>query len=224
MNTPIFINKKIIYVGLLKLGFLDKLKQSLSKTRRRISNNLQFEGEAQRFDESFFEELEETMILADVGVNSATEIVNRLKHQVKLKKLKFKHELKNELVEILIDLLKVENGYFESFDGRPRVVLLLGVNGVGKTTTIAKLAHYLKSKNRSVVLAAGDTYRAAAVEQLNIWAQRVDCPLISHGQDCDPASVVFDSVSYSSPKNLSSSTSSRTSSVASSIYFVIILE
>lgn len=182
------------------MNIFEKLKQSLSATRRRFSSNLQInEEKPEKFDEAFFEELEETLVVADVGVHSAVEILSRLRQRIKQKRLKFKSELKQELIEILTNLLSFEVS--DVVQTRPRVVLMLGVNGVGKTTTIAKLANFLKQQNKTVVLAAGDTYRAAAVEQLKIWAERVDCNLISHGQDCDPASVVFDAIVHAKKHN-----------------------
>lgn len=156
------------------------------------------EKEQEKIDELFFDELEEQLIVADVGLKTSNELINKLKQQMKIKKLKFKNEIKSELLNVANDFFKLDaEPFLFEIEKKPVVVLVFGVNGVGKTTTIAKLAHFLKEKGKSVVLAAGDTYRAAAVEQLSIWAQRVGCVLISHGQDCDPASVIFDAIAYS---------------------------
>ena len=202
INIYKYIYKKVAVRWLLIeiMNIFEKLKQSLAATRKRFSSNLQLdEAQHEEFDEAFFNELEETLVLADVGMHSTTEILNRLRAQTKQKKLKFKHELKQELIETLTNILSIE---VSNDFATPRVVLMLGVNGVGKTTTIAKLANFLKQQNKTVVLAAGDTYRAAAVEQLKVWANRVDFTVISHGQDCDPASVVFDTIAYAKKRGV----------------------
>lgn len=185
------------------------MKQSLSKTRSVIQSTLfgssnQVDDGLEKIDEDFFDELEEVLITADFGVKTSTEIVQQLRGVIKQKKLKFKNEAMFQLVEIVTEILSfggdLQKGSF--FLQEPSTILVFGVNGVGKTTTIAKLAHFLINENKSVVVAAADTFRAAAVSQLEIWASRVGCKIVSHGQDCDPASVVFDAVSFAKNNNV----------------------
>lgn len=179
------------------MSFIDKLRQTFSKTRQKFSSKLENESvELKKVDDDFFADVEEMLIVADVGVSTATKIVDTLKSNVKKMKLKFQHEAKAELINIITNLLKCVDNVDEIYETKPRVILVLGVNGVGKTTTIAKLAQFYKNRNKKVVLAAADSFRAAAVEQLTIWAKRVGCELVSHGQNCDPASVVFDAIAY----------------------------
>ena len=178
------------------MNFFNKLKQTLIKTRQKFSKNLNNDTiENKKINEDFFNKLEELLIMADAGTDTANYIINQLKNNTKTKKLKFQNEAKTELIEIVTNLLKCDETDTIT-KTKPMVILILGVNGVGKTTTIAKLANFYKQQGKKVVLAAADTFRAAAVEQLKIWAQRIDVEIISKGQDCDPASVVYDAVVY----------------------------
>ena len=178
------------------MNFFNKLKQTLIKTRQKFSKNLNNDTiENKKINEDFFNKLEELLIMADAGTDTANYIINQLKNNTKTKKLKFQNEAKTELIEIVTNLLKCDETDAIT-KTKPMVILILGVNGVGKTTTIAKLANFYKQQGKKVVLAAADTFRAAAVEQLKIWAQRIDVEIISKGQDCDPASVVYDAVVY----------------------------
>ena len=144
-------------------------------------------------DEDFFEELEESLILSDMGMETTEEAVEELRSRVKEQKLKDPEEVKACLRSILVQMLEVgETGL--DLDGKPAVLLMIGVNGVGKTTTIGKLAKHLKNQGNRVLLAAGDTFRAAAADQLSIWADRAQVEIIRHEEGSDPAAVVFDAM------------------------------
>ena len=144
-------------------------------------------------DEEFFEELEESLILSDVGMDTTVEAVEILRGRVKERRLRDPEEVKACLREILVELLDVGPTALD-LSGQPAVVLMIGVNGVGKTTTIGKLANRLKGEGRRVLLAAGDTFRAAAADQLAIWADRARVDIVRHGEGSDPAAVVFDAM------------------------------
>lgn len=144
-------------------------------------------------DEDFFEELEEALILSDMGVDTSTEAVDTLRERVKANKIKDPEEVKACLREILVETLDVGDPALDLTE-KPAVLLMIGVNGVGKTTTIGKLALRLKNQGRKVILGAADTFRAAAIEQLEVWAKRADVELIKHAEGADPASVVFDTI------------------------------
>lgn len=144
-------------------------------------------------DEDFFEELEEALILSDMGVDTSTEAVDTLRERVKANKIKDPEEVKACLREILVETLDVGDPALDLTE-KPAVLLMIGVNGVGKTTTIGKLASRLKGEGKSVILGAADTFRAAAIEQLEVWADRAGVPLIKHQEGADPAAVVFDTI------------------------------
>ena len=144
-------------------------------------------------DEDFFEELEEALILSDMGVETSTQAVDTLRERVKENKIKDPEEVKACLREVLMELLAVGDTALDLAD-KPAVVLVIGVNGVGKTTTIGKLAHRLKAQGNRVLLAAGDTFRAAAADQLTIWADRAQVEIVKHEEGSDPAAVVFDAM------------------------------
>ncbi len=176
------------------MGFFDKIKQGLTKTKNNMSvkmNNMfaGFTGE----NEEFYEELEETMILADAGVETSVEAVKKLRELVKARGLRGGQEVRAAFSEVLTELLIVEGGNL-SLNTKPSVILMVGVNGVGKTTTIGKLAANMTATGKKVLLAAGDTFRAAAAEQLGVWAQRAGADLVRHEEGSDPASVVFDGI------------------------------
>lgn len=173
------------------MGFFDKLKQGLAKTKDSIVaqvDNL-FKSFT-KVDEDLLEELEELLIMSDVGVNSAEEIIDRLRDEIKSKRISDPELCRDELKAILCDMI----GEGEPLDlsTTPSVILVIGVNGVGKTTSIAKMANLLKNDGKKIILAAADTFRAAAIDQLQIWADRVGVELIRHDEGSDPASVVFD--------------------------------
>ena len=144
-------------------------------------------------DEDFFDELEESLILSDMGMDTTLEAVQTLRERVKERKIKDPEEVKACLREILVEMLSVGESTLD-LSGKPAVILMIGVNGVGKTTTIGKLAHRLRAEGNRVLLAAGDTFRAAAAEQLAVWAERAKVELVRHEEGSDPAAVVFDAL------------------------------
>ncbi len=183
------------------MGFFDKIKAGLSKTRDALSNTLGgvFSGFSQ-LDEDFYEELEESLILADLGVETATKAADLLRRTVREQHLKTPEEAKEALKEILVQMLQV--GPLElDLSTKPAVILVIGVNGVGKTTTIGKLATQLVKEGKNVLLVAGDTFRAAAADQLEIWAGRSGAAIVRQHEGADPASVVFDGIQAAKARN-----------------------
>ena len=175
------------------MGFFERLKEGLSKTKNAILHRADslFRALSGEIDEDFYEELEEILILADFGADTAMEIIDLLRDKVTEDRIMNGEEAKVALREILISLLQ-KDGLELNTKTSPAAILLIGVNGVGKTTSIAKIANFLKQNGKKVILAAGDTFRAAACEQLGIWADRVGVDMISQGEGADPAAVVFD--------------------------------
>lgn len=175
------------------MGFFDKLKAGLAKTKNALFGRLDqlFHGFS-KVDEDMLEELEEVLITADVGVGPTEKIIDGLRGKIRAEKITEPEKVKTALEEILVSM--IGEGEPLVLDTKPSVILVIGVNGVGKTTSIAKIANLLKSEGKSVILAAADTFRAAAVDQLKIWADRVGVDIISHGEGSDPAAVVFDAV------------------------------
>ena len=176
------------------MGFFDKIKAGLTKTRDALSNTLGgvFSGFSQ-IDEDFYEELEECLILADLGVDTAVKAVERLRKTVKEQRLKETEQAKDALKAILVEMLEVGSSELK-LDTTPSVVLVIGVNGVGKTTTIGKIATQLVKQGKKVLLVAGDTFRAAAADQLEIWAGRSGADIVRQHEGADPAAVVFDGI------------------------------
>jgi len=173
------------------MSFFEKLKNGMSKTRKNIAEKLNgVFAMFTRVDEELLEELEETLILCDMGVNTAMTVIEKLRAQIKENRLKEVDEVKTALKEILYELVQFEQPE-EIF---PKVVLIVGVNGAGKTTSIGKIAHVYKEQGKKVLLAAADTFRAAASEQLNIWAERAEVPIVKYGEGHDPAAVVYDAI------------------------------
>ena len=166
------------------MGFFDKLKK--------ITTNL-FSGFTEA-DEAFFEELEETLILADLGMNTAVEAVEQLRTRVRKEKLRDQEEVKAGLRDVLADMIGGGEDAALDLSTQPSIVLFIGVNGVGKTTSIGKLAHQLKSQGKRVLLCAADTFRAAAADQLQIWAERAGCELVRQHEGADPGAVLFDAL------------------------------
>ena len=177
-----------------------KFKSGLEKSRNNLSEGLnELFAKYRKVDEDFFEELEEILIMADVGVNTVMELVEELKLEVKRKNIQDPKEVQEVITEKLVELYKGEDLDDESFELKMNpdgltVVLFVGVNGVGKTTSIGKIAHKLKKEGRKVLLAAGDTFRAGAIEQLEVWGERVGVETIKQGAGSDPAAVMFDAV------------------------------
>ena len=176
------------------MGFFDQIKQGLTKTKKNL--DAQLTGIFASYtpgDEEFFEDLEESLILADTGVETTERAIHELRRAIELKKLRTGTEVKQEFVRILTKILKVQDTML-LLTTQPSVVLVVGVNGVGKTTTIGKLAAQLKREGSKVLLSAGDTFRAAAADQLTVWAQRAGVDIVKHEEGSDPAAVVFDSI------------------------------
>ncbi len=176
------------------MGFFSMLREGLTKTRQGFVSKIEnLVSGSKKIDDGLFEEIEELLIQADVGVNTAVELVERLRKTVKEKKIEDASELKDVLKEQIKKIMGEEK-YLLNLENKPSVLVVIGVNGVGKTTTIGKLAHNLKLEGKKVLLAAGDTFRAAAVDQLEIWGKRVGCDVIKHKEGADPAAVVYDAV------------------------------
>lgn len=176
------------------MGFFDKIKAGLTKTREAVAS--QVDSIIKTFtplDDDFFDELEEALIIADLGATTSMNIVETLRNNAKAKKLRSSEEISAELREILKEIMTRQNTAMV-LDTKPAVILVIGVNGVGKTTSIGKIANLLKNDGKKVLLAAGDTFRAAAADQLEIWAGRAGVDIIRHEEGADPAAVVFDAV------------------------------
>lgn len=176
------------------MGLFGKLKESLSKTKEVLSERI--EDALKMFkavDEDLLEELEEILIMADLGVETSTEIIDRLRGNIKEKHIAEVEQVKQELKNILAEIL-TEGDNSVQLAGKPAVIMVIGVNGVGKTTSIGKLAYMYKQMGKKVVIAAADTFRAAAIEQLEVWAERADAEIIKQQEGSDPAAVIYDAV------------------------------
>ena len=176
------------------MGFFSKIGQGLKKTRDSLMNSVSsvLKGFT-RIDDELFEELEEILVMGDVGANTASRICAQLRDEVKQQGVTDPMEIRSLMRKIVADML--EGGQELSLNTKPSVILVIGVNGVGKTTTIGKMAANFKAQGKKVILGAADTFRAAAIEQLEVWADRADVDIVKHGQGADPAAVVFDTVS-----------------------------
>lgn len=177
------------------MSFFDKLKKGLKKTKESIFGQVNNIFKAfVRVDEDMLEELEEILIASDVGVAITEEIIEKLRDTIKERRISEPEDARLALMEIIEEAIGENEGL--CLNTSPAVILVIGVNGVGKTTSIAKIANCLKKEGKSVVLAAADTFRAAAIDQLEIWAKRADVPIVKHTEGSDPAAVVFDACSY----------------------------
>ena len=176
------------------MGFFDKIKAGLTKTREALSGTLGnvFSGFSE-IDDDFYDELEESLILADLGVETATKATGRLRKVIRERHLKTTEEARTALKEILVEMLNVGDTAL-NISTNPSVILVIGVNGVGKTTTIGKIAKQLVDQGKNVMLVAGDTFRAAAADQLEIWSQRSGASIVRQHEGADPAAVVFDGI------------------------------
>ena len=176
------------------MGFFDKIKAGLTKTREALSDTLGsvFSGFSE-IDDDFYDELEESLILADLGVETATKATERLRKVIRERHLKTTKEARTALKEILVEMLNVGDTAL-NLSTNPSVILVIGVNGVGKTTTIGKIAKQLVDQGKNVMLVAGDTFRAAAADQLEIWSQRSGASIVRQHEGADPAAVVFDGI------------------------------
>ncbi|WP_352169738.1 signal recognition particle-docking protein FtsY [Proteiniborus sp. MB09-C3] len=178
-----------------KLGFFGRLKSGLSKTRKGITEKVDIILKSyKKVEEELFEDLEEVLITADVGVNTSLAIIEELRNRVKERKVNEVSEVRELLKEVLRDVLMKGETNKLDIEPSPAIILVVGVNGVGKTTTIGKLSSRLKSEGKKVLIAAGDTFRAAAIEQLQEWGNRAGVDIISHQEGSDPAAVIFDGI------------------------------
>ena len=176
------------------MGFFSKLKEGLTKTRDNIVSGIDsvFSGFSS-IDDDFYDELEETLIMGDIGVVATEEILDDLKNKVKENKIKNPADCKQLLIDSIKEKMNLgENAY--EFENRKSIVMLIGVNGVGKTTSVGKLAGLLKAQNKKVIMAAADTFRAAAIEQLTEWSNRTGADIIAQSEGSDPAAVIYDSI------------------------------
>ena len=176
------------------MGFFGKIKSGLQKTRNALKQSVEEVIKSfHKIDEEFFEELEESLIMCDVGASTAMHICEVCKDKVKEQKITEPEEIKGLLKQTVAELLEGESEL--RLNNKPALMLVIGVNGAGKTTTIGKMASMLKQNGKKVILGAADTFRAAAIDQLEVWAKRADCELIKSVEGTDPASVVFDTIS-----------------------------
>ena len=183
------------------MGFFDKLKQGLSKTKESFNEKINnVFSNFRKVDEEFLEELEEALILSDIGIETSTKIINILRERVKKEKIEDEEQVKQTLREEMIKILDVENKELK-LETKPSVILVIGVNGVGKTTSIGKIASRLTNEGKKVVIAAADTFRAAAVEQLEIWAKRSNSEIVKRDEGVDPASVVYEAIKKTKETN-----------------------
>ncbi len=182
------------------MGLFSKISNGLKKTRDNFSSAVNsIVSSFTKIDEELFEELEETLILADTGVETATAICDELRKRVKSERVTDPNQITEMLEQVIVDFMSVDNSI--KTDTKPSLILVIGVNGVGKTTSIGKMAHRFKDEGKSVILGAADTFRAAAAEQLTIWAERAGVPIIKHGEGADPSAVVFDTIAAAKARN-----------------------
>lgn len=185
-----------------KKGFFSRLASGLAKTRNNVISSIEsiFTGSS-NIDDDFYEELEETLIMADLGINATTAIIENLKNKVKENKIKEPSECRELLMASMREQMSLPEDAYE-FENHKSVVLLIGVNGVGKTTSVGKLAGQLKDDGKKVMVAAADTFRAAAIEQLTEWANRAHVDIIAQKEGSDPAAVIFDAVTAAKSRNV----------------------
>ena len=182
------------------MGFFSKIKEGLKKTRDAVVGQIDTMLKSfTKIDDELFEELEELLVMGDVGVPTAEKICDELKKRVKKEGIKNPNEIHRLLEETVAEMLR--GGEELDISTKPSIILVIGVNGVGKTTTIGKLANNLTKQGKKVILAAGDTFRAAAIEQLEIWADRSHCEIIKQSEGSDPAAVIFDAISAAKARN-----------------------
>lgn len=174
------------------MGLFDKLKQGLKKTKDSLFGGLNGLFSGSEITDDFYDELEETLILCDLGAKTSENVVSGLKARVKEKRLTLTSEVRGELKEMIKEMLGEDSPL--DLSTVPSVILVIGVNGVGKTTAIGKLSHQLKQEGKRVIVAAADTFRAAAIEQLNVWTERAGVEIIKHNEGSDPAAVVYDAL------------------------------
>lgn len=188
-------------MGEEKKGFFGKLVEGLSKTRNNISQSFENLFTASKIDDDFYDELEETLIMADLGFETTSNIIDDLKIQVKKSKIKDPIQCKELIINIIRDQMLVEDDAYD-FENKKTVVLVIGVNGVGKTTSIGKLAAQYKADGKKVMMAAADTFRAGAIEQLKTWSERAGVPIIAQQEGGDPSAVIYDAVQAAKARNI----------------------
>lgn len=182
------------------MSFFDKLKTGLNKTKESFNTKINdVFSNFRKVDEEFLEELEEVLIMSDMGVDTSVKIVNNLRKRIKRENIKEEEDVKQALREEIQSIFDEVNNELK-LETKPSVILVVGVNGVGKTTSIGKIANNLRKQGKKVVIAAADTFRAAAVEQLEIWANRAECDMVKRNEGTDPASVVFDAIKIAKEK------------------------
>ena len=176
------------------MGFFDKLKTGLNKTKESINEKINdVFSNFRKVDENFLEELEEILIMSDIGIDTSTKIIGKLRERMKKEKIEDEEEVKKVLREEMQEILEVTDKEMH-LNTKPSIILVIGVNGVGKTTSIGKIANRIRKDGKKVVVAAADTFRAAAVEQLEIWAKRSGAEIVKREEGVDPASVVYDAI------------------------------
>ena len=176
------------------MGFFDKLKNGLNKTKESINEKINdVFSNFRKVDENFLEELEEILIMSDIGIDTSTKIIGKLRERMKKEKIEDEEEVKKALREEMQEILEVTDKEMH-LNTKPSIILVIGVNGVGKTTSIGKIANRIRKDGKKVVVAAADTFRAAAVEQLEIWAKRSGAEIVKREEGVDPASVVYDAI------------------------------
>lgn len=183
-----------------KKGFFKRLKEGLSKTRNNIAESFSNIFKASELDDDFYDELEETLIMSDMGFDTTEKIIEDLKQKVKENKIKEANQCKELVINIIKDQMSVDESAYD-FEEKKTVVLVIGVNGVGKTTSIGKLAAQYKAQGKKVLMAAADTFRAAAIDQLKTWSQRAGVDIIAQNEGSDPSAVVYDAVAAAKARN-----------------------
>ena len=185
------------------MGFFDRLKKGLTKTRENFTHNIErlIIGYAD-IDDELIDDLEETLLMADVGVKTTETLIAAVRKGIKQKEIRTPEDLIPFLEKEIVSILEAGENTFQMAENGPTVLLVVGTNGVGKTTTIGKLSAYYRRQGKSVLLAAADTFRAAAIDQLEIWGKRADVQVIKHGEGSDPAAVVFDAMQAAKARNI----------------------
>ena len=185
------------------MGFFDRLKKGLTKTRENFTHNIErlIIGYAD-IDDELIDDLEETLLMADVGVKTTETLIAAVRKGIKQKEIRTPEDLIPFLEKEIVSILEAGENTFQMAENGPTVLLVVGTNGVGKTTTIGKLSAYYRRQGKSVLLAAAETFRAAAIDQLEIWGKRADAQVIKHGEGSDPAAVVFDAMQAAKARNI----------------------
>lgn len=183
------------------MGFFDKLKSGLGKTKSSINDKINNVFSVfRKVDEEMLEELEEVLVTSDIGMETSIDMIDKLRNRIKKEKIEDEEGVKKVLKEIMIETLEVGDNSLK-LDTKPSIILVVGVNGVGKTTSIGKIASKLTKEGKKVIVAAADTFRAAAVEQLEIWSEKAGCEIVKKPEGADPASVVFDAIQKAKLEN-----------------------